>query len=508
MNQVPHNCSNFRILVAECEQEISTFNPKLSDYDLFDIKFGYELLAAHKEAQTSVRGALNVLLSRQDIEIIPLYGATACSAGPLTRAGFERIASELLGQVQRYSENADALYFSLHGSMGTESEPDPEGYLLEQARNILGPDIPIVISLDLHGILTERMLLNCNAVTVYHTYPHEDFVDTGERAAKLLLRILENEVNPVMARVSIPAMVRGTELNTKTGSYGEVIRTAKQFESNDLALAAAVLIGNPFNDVHEFGVQSLVVTDKDEISAKNLALELAKKFWEHHKKMTATLTNLEEAIDEAMKATGPIAFTDASDAPSSGASGDSNTILKKLLKKRYPFRAIIPIVDEPAVKIAHNAGVGANVNLLIGGTIDPERFPPIKIKAEVEILSNGRYIHQYSRMQADAGLSAVLRCNNIKLVLISRSVFMMDRSIFLAHGQNPKDFDLIVIKSPGAYSRYFKFAKNYVVDTPGATSPNLKRLGHIKSPRPIFPLDENIIFNPVPEYFDNVSSIK
>ena len=114
---------------------------------------------------------------------------------------------------------------------GRISELDPEGYLLEHVRACVGPDIPIVISLDLHGLLTDRMLSNCDAIAVYHTYPHNDFTSTGQRAARLMEAILDRGARPVMARIFIPALVRGPELITATGLYGKIIDRAKAMET-------------------------------------------------------------------------------------------------------------------------------------------------------------------------------------------------------------------------------------------------------------------------------------
>src|SRR5205085_5468865 len=136
----------------------------------------------------------------------------------LAAADFRRLADELLSAL-RAAPPVDAAYFSLHGAMGAVGEDDPEGYLLTEARKFLGKRLPLVVSLDLHGILTDRMLEQADAIVAYHTYPHVDFYETGERAARLLLRIMSGEVRPVTARVKIPALVRGDELITATGLF-------------------------------------------------------------------------------------------------------------------------------------------------------------------------------------------------------------------------------------------------------------------------------------------------
>jgi microcystin degradation protein MlrC len=492
-----------KVLVADCQQEISSFNPQPSRYQDFTIHRGEDFFKAIAGTDTCVRGFRDVVGGRKDIELVPVYSAEACSAGPLSDEGFARLSREFLDAIDKaMSPDVVAVYLSMHGAMGAITELDPEGYLLEGVRARVGAHIPIVVSLDLHGILTGRMLRNSDAIAAYHTYPHNDFTSTGQRAGKLMEAILDRGAKPVMARIFIPALVRGPELITATGLYGKVIDRAKEMEATGEALSAAVFIGNPFTDAPELGSQSLVVTDNDPAAADRLARELADKFWASHEALLAELVPLPAAIADTEKNGGPVTFTDAADAPSSGASGDSNTILAGLLAASYRGRAIMPIVDAPAAKRAHDAGVGAKLRLKLGGRVDPARFPPLEIDVEVELLGSGEYRHEVSGLPAHAGPTAVLRHGNIRIVVNSKAVFMMDRAIYLAHGLNPEAADIIVVKSPGAAIRYFTFArKNYVLDIPGATSANLKSLGYRVCPRPMFPLDDNVPFHPVVQHY-------
>src|SRR5260221_755382 len=249
-----------KILIAECKQEIASFNPVLSHYQDFQISYHDSLLQYHRGGQLEVGGALSVFDAQGDIELTPTYSARSItSGGTLATADFTRIAGEFLAALQT-APRADGVYFSLHGAMGAENEDDPEGFLLAEARKILGEAVPIVVSLHLHGILPERMLQHADAIVAYHTYPHVDFFETGARAAKLLLRIMKGEVNPVTARVKIPALVRGDELITATGLFGESIRAAQAIEASPGGLSAGMFIGNPFTDVLDLRTNSFVVT--------------------------------------------------------------------------------------------------------------------------------------------------------------------------------------------------------------------------------------------------------
>ena len=492
-----------KILIAECKQEVSTFNPVQSRYEDFQICSGRDLLRAHEGGEMEMGGALRVFGERDDIEIVPGYSARAVtSGGTLSARDFGRIAGEFLDSVRK-AKAVDGVYFALHGAMAAEDQDDPEGFLLEETRQILGSGVPVVISLDLHGILTDRMLQNCRAATVFHTYPHVDFRDTGVRAAKVLLGILDGRIRPVMARVPVPALVRGDELITESGSLGTVMQAVARFEDSPGGVAAAMMIGNPFTDVPDLCSNALAITDGDANLAESAALEIASLFWSHHQGMTAKLTPLADAIAAASDVRGTVIFYDPADATSSGASGDSNAILCGLLDAGYRGKALLPVVDPGAVADARSAGVGAVIETTIGGALDPGRFSPVRLKARVLSLSGGEFINESHGTSWFAGDTAVLETGEITIVATSRAVSLYDRSLFLANGQDPRKFDLVVVKSPHCRHEYFDdwAAKTFNLDAPGSTSANLKSLGHEKCIRPIFPLDADVPFEPKPRIY-------
>ncbi|MCC7261828.1 MAG: M81 family metallopeptidase, partial [Candidatus Latescibacteria bacterium] len=204
-----------RILVAECKQEVSSFNPARSHYADFRLLQGEALLHHHRQVREELGGALQAFAADPAVELVPAFGASSnTSGGVLAAADWAQLHRAFLDGLAAAGA-VDAAYFSLHGAMQAEGEDDPEGYLLREARRILGEQIPVVVSLDLHGILTDRMLEHSDAVVPYHTYPHVDFFETGARAGALLLKILRG-ARPVTARIKIPALVRGNELITRT----------------------------------------------------------------------------------------------------------------------------------------------------------------------------------------------------------------------------------------------------------------------------------------------------
>ena len=497
-----------RILIGGCSQEISTFNPTLCEYDFFDILRGDEIgQEVAKNANSTYAGAISELESAfsDDLELVFTYDAEGTAAGPLRHSAFLRIAGEFLDALREHANTIDGVYFSLHGSMGTPKQLDPEGYLLEEARKILGQSVPIVISMDLHGVLTAKMLDNIDGLASLHTYPHIDFEDTGRRAAKALVRIVRDGARPVAARVRIPTIVRGNELITETGAFGAQIRQAKKLEENPDVLSAGFFIGNPFTDVPELCCQSFVFTDGNPELAERGALEMANDFWPNRHIMQAALIPLEDAVARGASMAGPIAFTDAADAPSSGASGDSNAIIAEMIRTNYPHTMLAPLVDPPAAARAHELGVGATFRMGFGGSQDP-RFTPLELDWTVQSLSTDPVHLETWKYVQDTGPTAVLTSGNLTVVVTSLAVMLVDRALFFANGLDPAEFHSTIVKSPHCEPQFFDdwVEINLNVDAPGATSANLKSLGHTVCARPMYPLEADVEFSPKTELFVRV----
>ncbi len=490
-----------RILLAGFMQEISTFNPVECHYDYFKILRGDELVDDNRGKNTEHGGAIDVFESA-GCELVPTWHAGGDAAGPLAHADFMRMADEFVQALKPHAGQVDGAYIRMHGSMGTPEELDPEGYLLQEARKILGEEIPIVISLDLHGVLTARMMTHADAVVSYHTYPHVDFSDTGARAAGLLLRIINDGARPVGVRVRIPTLVRGNELITETGLFGAQIRYARELQQNPAVLSAGFLICNPFTDVPELCSQAFVYTDGDAALAESSSLKMANDFWPNRAEMQSGLIGLEEAVEKASSMAGPVALTDAADATSSGASGNSNAIVAEMVRQGYAHSVLAPIC-EPALAIkAHEVGVGGRFAANWGGELD-SRYEPIKMEFEVVSLSDAPFDLETWIFKQNPGKTAVLRNNNYTIVATEIPVMHVDRSLFLVNGQDPKNFHSTVVKSPHCEPQFYDewVEANLNVDAPGATSANLTSLGHTICERPMFPMEQDTTFTPAPERF-------
>ncbi len=483
-----------RILVAELKQETATFNPALTLYSDFRIYRGADVLTTYRGTKTELSGAFDIFDEDGRFEIVPTMAADAVSGGPIATEGLDRLLSEIEEAVRNNSD-VDAAYICLHGAMAGQDEGDPEGRLLTNLRAILG-DIPLVASLDLHCVLTERMVEAADILVPYHTYPHTDHYETGQRAARNLISLLDGKVTPTVARVEIPMLVRGDELLTATGRFGEAIRMCQEVEASASGLSAGVIIGNAFTDVPALQSNVLITTNNAPEHAQRHAEQIAQYMWDNRELFQATLTPLQEAISQARDADGLVVFSDAADATASGAAGDSNAILKGLIDDQFPKRTLIPIVDAPAVAAAFDAGVSAEVTVDLGGTRDFTRFQPVSVTANVRSLHDGKFAYENGTI-GQGGRTVVLVAGSISLLVTERPVYVVGRRVFQAFGLEPQDFDLVVVKSPNGFRTWYESIASLIVavDVPGSTSANLKSLPFENCVRPIFPLDEDAQFS-------------
>ncbi len=479
-----------KILLAAFKQETSTFNPAPSRTAHFTFARGTEILAL-QNTRSEIAGALDVFAADTEVEVVPTYAAWAVSGGRVATVDLNEMIDELLHSIREHAQ-VDAALIIFHGAMAGATEVDPEGHVLAAARELLG-SIPIVTTFDLHGIMTDRLIEHSDAIVPFHTYPHIDHYETGERGARCLLRLLKTDAQPTIARVKLPMLVRGDELMTANGRFGKAIRMCQEIEASEKGLAAGVFIGNPFTDVPDLRTNVVITLDGDAELAQRQAVDIARFMWENREHFVAPLTPLDEAIRLAEKTDGLTVFSDAADATSSGASGDSNAVLKALIEHQYSGTALLPLVDAPAVEAAFNAGVGATLKLDLGGTIDRERHAPIQCEAYVKLLSDGHFIYN-DGLAGHAGRTAVLHVGRYTLMVTTLPVSIMDRHVFMACGLLPEHFDLVVCKSPNGFRPHYESiaARIVPVDAPGSTSANLKSLPYAHCARPIFPLDEDV----------------
>ena len=478
-----------KIAVASMLQEGNTFSPVMTRYEDFSPVYGEAASNRHRGKLTEFGGFLDVL-DKERVESVPVCAAWAITANRCLPKDFEK----LVGNFRKRLKPADGLLLAMHGSQTAEGVDDVEGHVLGVAREVLGPDIPIVLTLDLHGNITRAMVERATAIVGYHTYPHIDMFETGQKAARLMLRILRGHSNPTMAFRKLPLLLVAENAQTYSGPMGRLIKRAKSMKAE----AVSVFQVQPWMDIAEMGCAAVSVTNGDMRAAQRQVDELALKMWRTKAEFDPDLVSVPEAIARALKVEGgPVVFAESSDSTGSGSPGDSTGVLKHLPRE---VSSAIFLVDPWAVAQAVKAGVGNRVKMSIGGCYDKINSKPVRVNGYVRLISDGRWTARArgynTGIETCMGRTVVLEVGQIKVLIAEKSAMTVDPELFRSHGIEPLYQKIVVVKSPlGFRAAYEPLAKAmYVVDTPGVSTARLERMPWKRISRPIYPLDRDVTF--------------
>ncbi len=481
-------------------QESNTFSPVYTRYDDFTPVFGKAVLERHRGKLTEMGGFLNIL-DHAGVEVAPVCAAWAITANRLLRADFQRLLHEFEKGLRR--AKPDALLLAMHGAQTAEGEDDVEGRVLTIARSVLGDSKPIVMSLDLHANITKRMVDLADAIVGYHTYPHVDMFETGQKAARLMQRILGGEVEPTMAMRKLPLIIPPENSQTHRGPMSKLIATARGLESLGEAEALSIFPVQPWMDIDEMGCAVVAVTNNDIRAAQKHADALAARLWKTKKEYETKLHSVPDALKAAEEIEGgPVVLAESSDSTGSGSPGDSTGVLKHLVKAKLSGPAAIFLVDPAAVAKAFETGVGNTVKMSIGAAFDKNNSKPVAVTAYVRLLSDGRWTARArgynTGITTAMGRAAVIEVGLVQILIAERSSMTVDPALFQSHGIDPLYCKIVVVKSPNGFrAAYEPIAKGiFLVDTPGVSTANFARLPFQRIPRPMYPFDAD---TPAPE---------
>jgi microcystin degradation protein MlrC len=496
-----------RIAIGQLWQETNTFNPLPTtrlDFEQFGVVRGPALIEAM--ADTNELGGFIQSLRQwpERPEIIGLVRLPAWPAGMATRDTFEWLRDELLNAL-RPQLPVDAVLLALHGAMVAEGTPDVEGEVLHAVRQLIGPRVPLVATLDLHTNITARMASEPDALVLYHTAPHVDVFETGVRGAAVLRRILVEGVRPVTAFVKVPMVVPAERANTQdetSVSFG-FRRHLQELERDPRVLSAGLATVQPWLDIPEMGSSVVVVTNGDAERARRAAEDLAAEVWRHRRDYLPDLVPVADAVRQALEEcrAGLIVLSDSADATTSGAPGDSNHVLRELLRYDWPRPALLTLVDPSLVTEASQPGV-SELAALLGGKRDQHFSQPMPLVVRVDKLFDARFVmsgHLARNMPIDMGPSAVLRHANVHIVVTSRTGPHFAPQLFQAAGFDPFAASVVVAKSPcGFRAAYQAHARKIlVVKAPGCAPSDFWHYDYNNINRPLWPWDDVQDWRPV-----------
>jgi microcystin degradation protein MlrC len=486
-----------RIYIASLWQETNTFSPLPTELDLFESGYrlrGREIIDRLAGTNTEIGGFLECFEKDPAIEVIPGTAAWATPSGKISRVAFDTLVSDLIEGLRAHLP-VDGVLLALHGALVGEHIEDCEGYILNQVRKLVGPKVPLVSSLDYHACLTKQMTECADVLVGYRTYPHIDYAETGFRAATALSRLLKDRSKLTVEFRKLPLMLPAENTETESGPMAAAIQKLKVLDANSTIAAASIFTTQPWLDVAEHGVSVLLYSIKGTEAAAS-ADEIANYLWKSRPEFFLKFKGIREYLDSADQYARPAVVVDSGDITSAGALGDSTEILRALLERNSGLRSVLTMVDPTAVMRASEIGEGRSGKLVVGGRENRGYNAATQISARVVKLSNATVSvkgHSFSGMELNMGRRALLDIGGaISLIVHERTSLLHDPEILRSMSIHPENYDLIAQKSHKLFRAAYKtIAKSVtILDTPGFSDMNLKRLPFKQVRRPIYPLDE------------------
>lgn len=483
---------SWKVAVAGIHIESGTFTPLRTKREDFFTLRGVEMLERYPFLQSQ---------EFADVELQPLVHFRAMPGGMIAAADYEAMKEEIIDRLRALPHAPEAFYFDVHGAMTVEGLDDAEADLLEAIRQHLPASVWVTCSQDLHGNVSPRLLACLDLITTYRTAPHIDWMETRERAMRLLLRALRENRLPVMAFVPIPVLVSGemssTEYEPGRSLYAPLADEARSEGLWDVSL----WVGYVWADQERSGALALALAD-DLKQAKTVVEKIAQRYWDarHGMNFVSPAAPFEDCWQQACTAMEkPFFLSDAGDNPTAGAAGDVTDTLAKVLhanarleeKMRVVF-ASIP--DALACRAMLDAGVGARLRLSLGGKLDPIHGQALHVVGEVRALLPGE----------DA--QGVLRVEDVDIIVSMRRRPYHRRDDFLQLGLDPALSDVTIVKIGYLEPELKAMARQHrLILSSGGVRADFWNLSYARRKRPLYPFEREFEWWPVAQILGSSS---
>ena len=492
----------FNVLTAEFLHESNTFSVRktgLSAFEAHTFLTGNDRLTSFEGTNTGVAGCLECA-RKFGWQLKHAVTAHAGPAGPVTTDAFNTITGLILELAK--SGIPDGVLLPLHGAMVPEFCEDGEGELLQRLRDILGPDIPIAITLDLHANVTLKMCALADIIVSYKTYPHVDMRDAACHAGIILQRTMLGEISPSTLRVHRPMISEANGGRTDVGPMINRIDRARAYECEPDVFAVSINAGFEGSDIAEIGPTVLVTCQGDGAVHQAFAESIADDIWARRTEVLNTYYSVEAAAAIAagfIRSMGPLIIADYADNPGGGAYGDSTALLEALLKCDVGNACFGPMVDPEVVEQLHQHREGETVTVELGGKTNSQfGGGPLNLTGQIRQLSNGLCTGDGPMMngqELNFGITCVLTVGGIDILVVSEAIQMYDQQQFRAFGIDPASKSVVGLKSMQHFRAAFEpMAEQVIVCDSGALcTTDVSRLPYQNLPRPIFPLDRDMV---------------
>lgn len=467
-----------KIAVAGLHTECSTYNSVLAQESDFRVLRGPSML----------KDQYFDFLTHFPAEFVTILHARAIAGGPVERTLYERWKSEILDGL-RGALPVDGVYLAMHGAMVIDGLFDAEGDFISAVRDVVGPDVLISASYDLHGNISQRIIDGLDMFSTYRTAPHIDVPDTMRRAVTMLVRALKTGVKPVLAWAPVPVLLPGERTSTQDEPARSFYTQLHQVEEPTGIWDASFQVGYVWADEPR-ATACAVVTGTDRTAMESAAVNLAQDYWDIRENFVFGMEtgSIEECVERAIASTThPVVLAESGDNPTGGGVGDRAEVLAELIARGAQGVIFAGIADKAATDATYAAGVGARVALHIGASLDPSSTP---VDADAEVI--------FLLATDDARLrEAVVRIGGIDLVLTARRRPFHNIADFIRLGLDPHGAKIIAVKSGYLSPELGPIANPGIMAlSPGVVDQFVERTERKHTPRPSYPFDTDFEFVP------------
>ncbi len=477
-----------RIAIGGIRHESNTFSPLYTEYADFQRLYGADALAD---------GAAG-LAQNEGFALVPTMVAYAYPGGVVRAEAYRRLKDELLRGLEA-ALPVDGVYLDLHGAMHVEGIGDGETDLSQAVRDLVGSDVPISVSLDLHGNISPTLVANVNALTALRTAPHRDGAETRQRALWLLMRAIREDLDLRPILIKAPLLLSGEAVMTGVEPARSLYARLPAMTQEPGVLDASLLVGCAWTDGPYTTASVITVGVEDDSAALEQARSLARDVWEarHEFRFGHDTATPEEAVEQAMSAPeAPVYLTDSGDNVTAGGAGDTTYMLEALLAQGAQDAVVAGLFDPEAVQSCVRAGEGAQVTLSVGGKHASERHASER-QGPLTVTGRVRRVGRGVQDLPGAPTMATLDCDGVALVVCTDRRPFTDRASIEQAGIDPHQQKIVVVKQGYLFPDLVDHAPRVImVLTPGATDLQLDRLPYRQVPRPIYPLDRELVWEP------------
>jgi microcystin degradation protein MlrC len=501
----------YKVLSTEFITGNNTFKKgltELRDFRADTLALGSAAIDLRASAENTELAGFLAAANELGWTLIHTLSATAAPAGPVSREAYDHIAGIICDAARAHLGQLDGILLGVHGAQVVEFCEDGEGQLLRRLREIVGPDLPIAVTLDLHANATRAMAELAQIWVSFKTYPHVDIRLTGHRAAHLLHAAIAGRTRPATLRRAPPMLEEATSGRSDTGPMVEAYARARAEEAEPGILSVSLNAGFAEADIHDAGPSVLVTYDHTipgaEARAAAIADAHALAIWQARHVAGNDFLNVEEAARIAKDFDarhGPLVIADYADNPGAGAYGDATNLLRALLDAGVPNAAFAPMVDPALAQDLHRHREGDEVTVDLGGKNDPAfGGGPLRLTGRIMRLSDGAFRGDgpmLGGLDRSYGPTAVLRVDGVDILVVTEPEQLLDRQQLAAFGIIPSDKSVLALKSMQHFRAAFDPIAGRVIvcDSGGLATPDLVRKPYRKVRRPIWPLDPDTVYS-------------